>query len=325
MAERNLRAHKIGWIGTGRMGLSMAARLLKNGCDVAVYNRTRAKAEPLAALGARIVDSPAALAERDVVFTIVAGNEDLLEVVAGPAGLLSRAGRAPKILIDCTTVSQEASAKVRAAAAAAGCAMLAAPISGNPKVVKAGRLSVVVSGARAAYDEALPYLESLGEGVSYVGEGELARIVKVCHNVFLGVVTQSLAEITVLAEKAGVPRHAVLDFINKSVMGSTFTKYKTPAFVNLDFAPTFTPVLLRKDLDLGLAAARRLDVPMPVAALVREIVQSLIGNGYVDCDFAALLALEAKAARLALQPENVPVSDGLDSKAQQPAGQIGVA
>jgi len=325
MAERNLRAHKIGWIGTGRMGLSMAARLLKNGCDVAVYNRTRAKAEPLAALGARIVDSPAALAERDVVFTIVAGNEDLVEVVAGPAGLLSRAGRAPKILIDCTTVSQEASAKVRAAAAAAGCAMLAAPISGNPKVVKAGRLSVVVSGARAAYDEAVPYLESLGEGVSYVGEGELARIVKVCHNVFLGVVTQSLAEITVLAEKAGVPRHALLDFINKSVMGSTFTKYKTPAFVNLDFAPTFTPVLLRKDLDLGLAAARKLDVPMPVAAVVREIVQSLIGNGYVDCDFAALLALEAKAARLALQPENVPVSDGLDSEAQQPAGQIGVA
>ena len=325
MAERNLRAHKIGWIGTGRMGLSMAARLLKNGCDVAVYNRTRAKAEPLAALGARIVDSPAALAERDLVFTIVAGNEDLLEVVAGSAGLLSRAGRAPKILIDCTTVSQEASAKVRAVAAAAGCAMLAAPISGNPKVVKAGRLSVVVSGARAAYDEAVPYLESLGEGVSYVGEGELARIVKVCHNVFLGVVTQSLAEITVLAEKAGVPRHAVLDFINKSVMGSTFTRYKTPAFVNLDFAPTFTPVLLRKDLDLGLAAARKLDVPMPVAALVREIVQSLIGNGYVDCDFAALLALEAKAARLALQPENVPVSDGLDSEAQQPAGQIGVA
>jgi 3-hydroxyisobutyrate dehydrogenase-like beta-hydroxyacid dehydrogenase len=219
-------------------------------------------------------------------------------------------------------VSQEASAQVRASAAATGCALLAAPVSGNPKVVKAGRLSIVVSGSREAYEQTLPYLESLGEGVSYVGEGELARIVKVCHNVFLGVVTQSLAEITVLAQKAGVPRHAVLDFINKSVLGSTFTRYKTPAFVNLDFAPTFTPTLLRKDLDLGLAAAHQLDVPMPVAAIVREIVQTLIGNGYVDCDFAALLALEAKAARLTLQPENLPINDGLESQPEPPAGYL---
>ena len=193
--------------------------------------------------------------------------------------------------------------------------MLAAPVSGNAKVVKAGRLSLVVSGSKDAYDEALPYLESLGEGVSYVGEGELSRIVKICHNVFLGVVTQSLAEITVLAEKAGVPRHAFLDFINKSVMGSTFSRYKTPAFVNLDFAPTFTPVLLRKDLDLGLAAALKHEVPMPLAAAVRELVQALIGNGYVDCDFGALLQLEAKAARLELRSENVAVSDGLSGAA----------
>jgi len=325
MAHSSLKKHRIGWIGAGRMGLSMASRLLKKGCDVAVYNRTRSKAEPLASLGAQIVDAPFSLADREIVFTMVGGDSDLLDVVTGPKGLLSRADRKLKILIDSTTVSQEASAKVRAAAAAAGCAMLAAPVSGNPKVVKAGRLSLVVSGAREAYDEALPYLESLGEGVSYVGEGELARIVKVCHNVFLGVVTQSLAEITVLAQKAGVPRHALLDFINKSVLGSTFTRYKTPAFVNLDFTPTFTPVLLRKDLDLGLAAARELDVPMPVAALVREIVQSLIGNGYVDCDFAALLALEAKAARVAIQPENLPISDGLEGKIEPAAGSVGAA
>ena len=313
MAHADLRKHKLGWIGTGRMGFPMAGRLLKKGADVAVYNRTRAKAEPLVPAGGRLVDSPAALADRDIVFTMVSTSDDLLEVTVGPRGVLSRPV-APKILVDCSTVSQEASGKVRAAAASAGCALLAAPVSGNGKVVKAGRLSLVVSGSRAAYDEALPYLEALGEGVSYVGEGELARIVKICHNVFLGVVTQSLAEITVLAEKAGAPRHAFLDFINKSVMGSTFTRYKTPAFVNLDFTPTFTPVLLRKDLDLGLAAARKHDVPMPVAALVREIVQSLIGAGSVDCDFAALLQHEAKAAQLALRPENVPVTDGLEEK-----------
>jgi 3-hydroxyisobutyrate dehydrogenase-like beta-hydroxyacid dehydrogenase len=325
MPKLNLKKHRIGWIGTGRMGFPLAARLLKKGCDLAAYNRTRAKAEPLASLGAQIVDAPSDLADREIVFTMVGGSQDLLEVVTGPSGLLSHPNRAPKILIDCTTVSQEASAQVRASAAATGCALLAAPVSGNPKVVKAGRLSIVVSGSREAYEQTLPYLESLGEGVSYVGEGELARIVKVCHNVFLGVVTQSLAEITVLAQKAGVPRHAVLDFINKSVLGSTFTRYKTPAFVNLDFAPTFTPTLLRKDLDLGLAAAHQLDVPMPVAAIVREIVQTLIGNGYVDCDFAALLALEAKAARLTLQPENLPINDGLESQPEPPAGRVGAA
>lgn len=311
----DLKRHRLGFIGVGRMGFPMAERLLKNGCDVAVYNRTRAKAEPLGASGARVVESPAALADRDIVFTMVSGSQDLLDVLNGPAGLLSRRGRAPRIIVDCSTVSQEASAKARAAALEAGSTLLAAPVSGNGKVVKAGRLSLVVSGSRKAYEEALPYLEALGQGVSYVGEGDLARTVKICHNVFLGVIAQSLAEITVLAEKAGVPRHAFLDFINKSVLGSTFTRYKTPALVNLDMTPTFTPVLLRKDLDLGLAAARELEVPMPLAAAVREIVQALIGNGYVDCDFAALLELEARTARLALRPENVQVSDGLEQRA----------
>ncbi|MDB6086789.1 MAG: 6-phosphogluconate dehydrogenase, partial [Gammaproteobacteria bacterium] len=159
-----------------------------------------------------------------------------------------------------------------------------------------------------------PYLALLGRGVSYVGEGELARMVKICHNILLGVVTQSLAEITVLAEKGGVPRHAFLDFINKSVMGSLFTKYKSPAFVNLDWTPTFTPYLLRKDLDLGLEAGRNLGVPQPLTALTREIVQSMIGNGYQEKDFGALLELEAKAAGLALKPENMKIDDGLSGK-----------
>jgi 3-hydroxyisobutyrate dehydrogenase-like beta-hydroxyacid dehydrogenase len=306
-----MKQHTLGWIGTGRMGFPMALRLAKAGCDIAVYNRTRAKAEPLAEHGARIVNSPADLWDRGIVFTMVSASEDLKEVVTGPNGVLSHKGKAPKVLVDCSTVSQEASAEVRRAVSAAGGAMLAAPVSGNAKVVKAGRLSIVASGPKNAYDMAAPYLAAVGQGVSYVGDGELARIVKICHNVLLGVVAQSLCEITVLAEKAGVKRHAFLDFINKSVMGSTFTRYKAPAIVNLDWTTTFTPVLLRKDLDLGLAAARELGVPMPIAAATREIVQTLIGNGFVTEDFITLLALEAKASGLELKTENVAVSDGL--------------
>jgi len=309
----DLTQHTIGWAGAGRMGYAMAERLLKAGCAVTVYNRTRAKAEPLSALGATVVDTPAMLTDCDIVFTMLAGPEDFVNVATGENGILSVPGHKPRILIDCTTVSAEASSTVRAAGEMVGTKMLAAPVSGNAKCVKAGKLTIVASGPRDAYDEALPYLEALGSGASYVGEGELSRIVKICHNVFLGVVTQSLAEVIVLAEKNGVPRHAFMDFMNKSVMGSVFSHYKTPAIVNLDMHVTFTPALLRKDMDLGLAAGRALDVPMPVAAATRELVQAMIGNGYGDVDFSALLLQEAKAAGMTLEPENVSVTDGLES------------
>jgi 3-hydroxyisobutyrate dehydrogenase-like beta-hydroxyacid dehydrogenase len=184
-------------------------------------------------------------------------------------------------------------------------------VSGNAKVIKAGRLTFVVSGPQSAYERAKPYLDMMGAGSSYVGEGELARIAKICHNVMLGVVIQCLSEITVLAQKAGMPRHAFLDFLNKSVMGSTFTRYKTPALVNLDFKITFTPHLLRKDLDLGLTAGRELEVPMPLASLTRDLLQQMIGHGIANEDFATLLLMQAKASGIELQPEDVQVSDGL--------------
>jgi 3-hydroxyisobutyrate dehydrogenase len=311
MSAAKLGNHKLGWIGTGRMGFAMAARVAKAGGTVAAYNRTRAKAEPLTEYGATIVDKPVDLADREIVFVMVSASEDLLSVTLGKDGVLSRPDRAPKILVDCSTVSQEASAELREAAAKLGTQLLAAPVSGNAKVVKAGKLSVVASGPREAYDTVLPYLECLGRGASYVGEGDVSRIVKICHNVFLGAVIQSLVEITVLAEKAGVPRHAFLDFINKSVMGSLFTGYKAPSLVNLDMTPTFTPYLLRKDLELGLAAARALDVPMPLCAATKEVVQGLIGSGHVDDDFASLILLQAQLSGLDIKPENVKVEDGL--------------
>jgi len=302
---------RLGWIGIGRMGYAMAERLAKAGADVTVWNRTRAKAEPLAARGAKIADRVADLAACDVVFVMVSTWDDVKEVVTGPGGLLSGAA-APKLVVECSSISLEGSAELRALLAARGVALLAAPVSGNAKVIKAGRLSFVCSGPRAAFDRALPYLRMIAPSASYVGDGELARIVKICHNVFLGVVTQSLAEITVLAQKAGVPRHAFLDFMNQSVMGSTFSRYKTPAFVNLDFKVTFTPKLLRKDLDLGLDAAKTHDVPMPLAAITRDLVQTMIGRGMTEHDFAQLLLLQAEASGMKLEAENVPVGDGLE-------------
>ena len=301
---------KLGWIGTGRMGFEMARRLATSRCDLTVWNRTRAKAEPLAKDGAKIVDSLPELAPCDIVFCMVSTYDDVKEVIAGPKGLLSGSAR-PKMVVECSSISLEGSAELRKILSTKGVELLSAPVSGNAKVIKAGKLTFVVSGPKGAYDTAAPYLDMMGQGSSYVGEGELSRIVKICHNVMLGVVTQCMAEITVLAQKAGVPRHAFLDFLNKSVMGSTFTRYKAPAFVNLDFHVTFTPYLLRKDMDLGLEAGRRFDVPMPLASMTRDLVQSMMGAGMTEEDFSILLLQQAKASGIELKPENKAVGDGL--------------
>lgn len=297
----------VGWIGTGRMGYEMAARLAKGGADVLVWNRTRAKAEPLAQYGAKVAGQLSELAARDVVFCMVSTWKDVKHVMHE----LLAGERKPRLVIECSSISLEGSAELRELLAKRGIDYLAAPVSGNAKVIKAGKLSFVCSGPKKSFDEALPLLKMIAPAASYVGAGELARIVKICHNVFLGVVIQSLAEITVLAQKAGVPRHAFLEFLNQSVMGSMFTRYKTPAFVNLDFKVTFTPELLRKDMDLGLDAGRRLEVPMPLASATRDLIQSMIGRGMKEEDFATLLVQQAQASGLELKPENVEVKDGL--------------
>ena len=302
---------RIGWIGCGRMGFQLASRLLDAGHDVAVYNRTRAKAEPLAERGATIVDQPVELADRDVVFVMVSASADLEAVTTGDGGVLTAADASPGVLIDSSTVSTQVSALVRAAAAKRGTEFLAAPVSGNPKVIAAGKLTVAVSGPRPVFDQVEPLLALLGRGVTYVGEDEVARLVKIAHNLFLGIVTQSLSEITLLAEKGGVRRSAFLEFLNDSVMGSVFTRYKSPAMVNLDFKPTFTMPLLRKDFDLGLAAARELEVPMPVASATAQLVAAAIGAGHVDEDFATLILEQARRSGMTLEPEDVPVDDGL--------------
>jgi len=310
MADQD--APTIGWLGTGRMGFEMALRLLNSGTSLKVWNRTRAKAEPLAALGATIVDRPADLADCDIVFSIVSSSDVFVEVTLGEDGLFTVEGQRPSLLVDSSTISAEASEQVRQAADKLGCALLAAPVSGSPKVIKSGRLGVVASGPKEAFEQARPYLERFGNTVTYVGENDHARLVKICHNLILGVVTQVLAETTVLAEKAGINRADYLEFINGSVMGSVFSAYKTPGMVNLDFTPTFTGHLLRKDFELGLAAARELDVPLPVSAQVHQKVVDMIGNGLGDEDFSHLLTMAARGAGVELVSEDRDdVTDGL--------------
>ncbi|HUC47781.1 MAG TPA: NAD(P)-dependent oxidoreductase [Xanthobacteraceae bacterium] len=313
---------KIGWIGMGRMGFPMAERLLKAGHDVTIWNRTRAKAEPLTKIGGKVVDHLHELKSVDILFSIVATGADVEDVLYGKNGVCSQGGKIPPVIVDCSTIAVEESKNIRFKLKDLGADFVAAPVSGNAKVIKAGKLSSVVSGDEAACKMAMPLIEVFApRGVSYVGEGELARVCKIAHNVMLGVVIENLIEITLLTNKMGVPRHAFLAFLNNGVMGSMFTAYKSPALVNLDWTTTFTPELLRKDLDLGLELGREMDVPMPVTAATREVLQGHFGAAmlqknpeeYLSKDFAALAETMALAAGMKLESENKNVPTGLEN------------
>ena len=284
---------KLGWLGTGRMGAAMAARLIDAGNDVLVWNRTRAKTAPLVEKGAVAVDEIAELGAADIVFVMVSTPRDLEEVVAGPKGLLSAENK-PAVIVDCSTVSMETSASVRAEAGKAGVGFLAAPVSGNPHVVAEGGACIVASGPTDVFETVEPYLSQIAKVAVWSGAEEQSRLVKLCHNLYLGMMVQALVEVTSLAEKGGTDRAAFLEFLNGTVLGSDWVRKRTQDLVELDWTPTFTTELLRKDFDLGLAAARALEVPMPVGASVHQLIQSAIGIGLRQEDFLSLYVQQAR-------------------------------
>jgi len=306
------KPRSIGWLGTGRMGAAMAARLIDAGEDVTVWNRTPSKTGPLVARGARAVERITDLGGCDVVFVMVSTPGDLEEVVCGEQGLLTadRAGaelagaelagadHRPVTIVDCSTVSEEASARVRAAVNAAGADFLAAPVSGNPHVVAEGGCCIVASGPAEVFQRVRPYLEEIAKVAVHAGEEEQSRLVKLCHNLYLGMMVQALAEVTSLAEKGGTDRAAFLEFLGGTVVASDWVRKRTDALVRRDWTPTFTTELLRKDFDLGLDAARSLEVPMPVGGLVYQLIQSAIGTGLRHEDFLSLYELQAAGAAL---------------------------
>jgi 3-hydroxyisobutyrate dehydrogenase len=304
------------------MGYPMAERVLASGQALTVWNRTRSKAEPLAKKGAKLADKLEDLAGVDVLFTMVATGDDVREVCFGNTGVFADGRtRTPKLLVDCSSIGIDDSARLRGDLAACGAEYVVASVSGNGGCVRVGKLSSVASGPKAAFDKVKPIVQAFApRGVFYVGEADRARICKIAHNVMLGVVIENLIEITLLAEKFGVSRQAFLEFMNNSVMGSIFTQYKTPALVNLDWTTTFTSELLLKDFDLGLDAAHEMDVPMPVTAAARETVQMHIGAAtlqpdpkkYLAADFGALLETMGLLAGMKLKSENADVKSGLE-------------
>ena len=188
-----------------------------------------------------------------------------------------------------STVAPDASARVAAAAEAAGIAYLRAPVSGNPAVVRAGGLGIVVSGTREAFEEAEPLLREIGPNIFYLGDGELARVMKLALNLMVAGTVELIAEALCLGEGHGLERETMLEVIAGSAVGSPLVKYKSAPLVADDYSSTFTSRLMRKDLDLALASAAEAGVPLPVTAVVQQLLQGCISSGMGDIDFSALL------------------------------------
>jgi 3-hydroxyisobutyrate dehydrogenase len=295
-------------VGLGRMGAAIASRLLDAGLELAVYNRTASKADPLVERGATRLGSLAEAAERDLVFTMVTDDMALDQLHAGDVGLLS-GGKAPAVWIDGSTVSVEAATRAAEVAHAAGTAYVSAPVSGNPVVVEAGNAIFAISGDAAALDVTEELLRHVGRAVMRVGSAAEANVVKLCVNALLAVTMQSVAEIAVLADRAGVSRAALMEFLNESAVGSPFTRYKTSNVVELTFTPTFTPEGQRKDVRLALDLARELEVPMPVLNTTEVAFSRLVSGGLgKGRDFAALILEVARDSGYELQPEKITPS-----------------
>jgi 3-hydroxyisobutyrate dehydrogenase-like beta-hydroxyacid dehydrogenase len=272
-------------IGLGNMGTAIAERLLDGGYDLLVYNRTPGRADPLAARGAAVADTPADLAERvDVVLTSLA-DDDALEAVAAEAAAAMRPGSA---LVDMSTVSPAASARVATLAKGASVGYLRAPVSGNPSVVRGGNLSFIISGPRETFDRVEPVIKAIGPRAQHVGDGEQARIVKLAINLVIAGLAQLMSEALVLAEASEVSRKDLLEVMAHSAAGAPFVEYKAEPLLRDDFSATFTTALMEKDIDLVLGAAEDAGVELPVARKMKALLRATAEAGYADDDFMAL-------------------------------------
>lgn len=291
----------VGWIGAGKMGEAMVERLLDANIDVAVWNRTAEKCAALIEKGATQAASPAEAAAHDVVFSIVLDDKALKDLYEGPDGVLS--GEA-KVWVDSSSVSPSAALAAAEAAAAKGVQFVTAPVSGNPAVVRAGRMIYAVSGPTEAIEAARPFFDAIGRAVHVVGDSVEAPVVKTCTNALLGVLMETLAEVAVLGEKNGVRREALLNFINDSAVGSPFSTYKTPPLVKLDFTPTFTPAAQVKDLRLALSLAKDSGAALPLVSATESEFDRLVSAGGAEAvDIAYIITQIARDSSFELHAE----------------------
>jgi 3-hydroxyisobutyrate dehydrogenase-like beta-hydroxyacid dehydrogenase len=289
---------RVAMLGLGAMGAAIARRLEATGAELHAYNRTPHRGREFVERGAVLAATPAETGDgADIAISMLADGPAVEAVVSGPDGVLSGAAP-PAIVIDMSTIDVPTSARVAEAARARGVAFLRAPVSGNPGVVAAGNLTILVSGDPDAFARARPMLEAVGPTLLYLGDAEQARVMKLALNVMVGGTTQLLAEALVLGESYGLGREQMLEVIGASVVGSPFVKYKAGPLAADDYTTTFSASLMHKDLRLVVECSNSAGVPVPVTALVQQLLQACIGSGMGDLDFSVLVPRLAREAGL---------------------------
>jgi 3-hydroxyisobutyrate dehydrogenase-like beta-hydroxyacid dehydrogenase len=288
---------KVGFVGLGRMGAGMAARLLEAGHEVAVYNRTRSREQPLLAKGARAAVDIADASRADAVFTMLADDIAVENVVYGDRGMLAHLPSGA-IHISASTISVALSQRLTADHARAGQQFIAAPVFGRPEAAAAGRLFVVAAGASDAMERASPLFEAVGQRTFVISEEpRAANLVKLSGNFLIASVIESLGEALALVSKGGVDKHLYLDILTSTLFSAPIYKTYGDLIAREKFEPAgFAVPLGHKDIRLVLAAGEELRVPLPLANLLRDRFLNLLAHGGEALDWSAAGALAARDA-----------------------------
>lgn len=284
---------RIGWIGTGVMGASMARRLIDAGYALTVFNRTRAKAQGLLDRGAQWADSPAAAAEgAEVVATIVGYPRDVEEVMLGEAGVLA-ASKPPRIIIDFTTSSPDLAQRIARKASSGGVAALDAPVSGGDVGARNGTLSIMVGGDAAALDSIRPMLAHLGQRVTHLGPPGSGQHTKMVNQILIATMMIGVCEGLLYAHRAGLDPLWVIEAVGSGAAGSWSINNLGPRIVKRDFAPGFYVEHFLKDMGIALAEARRMKLALPGLALAEQLYRAVEAHGHGRSGTQALMiALE---------------------------------
>lgn len=288
----------LGFIGTGLMGFPMARNLLRAGFPVTVYNRTRAKAEPLVAEGAVIVDSPRAVAERaEVIITIVSDTPDVLQVILGERGI-HEAARPGMVVIDMSTISPRVTREIASTLLDHEVEMLDAPVSGGVNGAIEGTLSIMVGGKKEVFERCRPIFEAMGKKIVYCGGNGQGQMVKLCNQIAIVSNLVAAAEAVTFAKKAGVDPMTMIEAVGAGAAGSWVINVLGPKMASHDFAPGFMVKLQQKDLRLVMQAASELSIPLPGAALAHQLFAAVEATGGGDLGTQALVSVLERLANI---------------------------
>jgi 2-hydroxy-3-oxopropionate reductase len=284
-----MMAGKVGFIGLGIMGKPMARNLMEAGYGLVVYNRSWGAVEELAGNGAETAGSPKEVAEVcNTVITMLPDSPQVEEVVTGENGVLEGVTEGT-LLVDMSTISPVATEKVAQKAREMGASMLDAPVSGGETGAEAGTLSIMVGGSQEDFERAKPLFDVMGKTIVHVGESGTGQVVKACNQIVVALTIEAVSEALVLGSKAGASPAKVIQVLSGGLAGNKVMEAKSENFLKHEFNPGFRLELHRKDLGIALAAGREYGVPLPVTAIVDQVLEALVAKGSGGEDHSAML------------------------------------